>query len=545
MARRSASAGDLLRVDRVLLDPCPGVRLVVPAAVDLALGVDDLDLQALASPRLLGDRAQRLERVGLLLDLQRGVVAPGGQGLDLLVADQPRQVRPLLVDLGDVRLLEAQPLLRLLELGQPEALQDVVVLGLRLAQLLLDLGAAAQPAGHLDVPQGLVGRLAAAQPPADDGEHEPDPGHDPADDDRDHADVDDLREGQCEADDRDRDADDDEDEGPARERAPAHLGRDLEVDLDLAFEHRPGACAILRIDGAQAVDGGAEHRQRRRRRMRALQLGDLVADRDGRAVAVVLLLGGVALGGQALGLARLLEHRPPLGEGGLGLGAVLAGHGERVAVVLETLERVLAGLEPRGGFGDGVLRHLEPTRVLDAAGLQVVERPLELALGAARPSVGAADRGLEPVAQRALVTLEPGQLVVPDRRGGAEEALGRHARDRGQLLVGSGGIGDRVAAELEAHLPLGAAERLRQPPLALLALLVLVRERQGDRGAGVGVAVPGDQPVEIGGRARDLARQRQLDRPLDRRLAGLVRAADDVEAGRQDELAGRGIGGGR
>ena len=90
----------------------------------------------------------------------------------------PRQVRPLLVDLGDVRLLEAQPLLRLLELGQPEALQDVVVLGLRLAQLLLDLGAAAQPAGHLDVAQGLVGRLAAAQPPADDGEHEPDPRHD-------------------------------------------------------------------------------------------------------------------------------------------------------------------------------------------------------------------------------------------------------------------------------------------------------------------------------------------------------------------------------
>ena len=132
---------------------------------------------------------------------------------------RPGQVRPLLVDLGDVRLLEPQPLLRLLELREPEALEDVVVLGLRLAQLLLDLGAAAQPAGHLDVAQRLVGRLAAAQPPADDGEHEPDPRHDAADDDRDHADVDDLGEAQREADDRDRDADHDEHERPARQRA--------------------------------------------------------------------------------------------------------------------------------------------------------------------------------------------------------------------------------------------------------------------------------------------------------------------------------------
>ena len=133
---------------------------------------------------------------------------------------------------------------------------------------------------------------------------------------------------------------------PARQRPPADLGRDLEVDLDLALEHALER-ADLRVDGAQAVDGGAEHRQRRRRRVRALEVRDLVADRDRGAVAVVLLLGGVALGGQALGLARLLEHRPSLRQRGLGLGAVLAGHGERVAVVLEALERVLAGLEAR------------------------------------------------------------------------------------------------------------------------------------------------------------------------------------------------------
>ena len=105
--------GDLLGVDRVLLDPRPSVGLVVPGAVELALGVRDLDLEALAGARLLRDRAQRLERGRLLLDLEGRGVAAGGQHVQLLVADQAREMRAPLLDLGDVRLLEAESLLRL------------------------------------------------------------------------------------------------------------------------------------------------------------------------------------------------------------------------------------------------------------------------------------------------------------------------------------------------------------------------------------------------------------------------------------------------
>ena len=90
-------------------------------------------------------------------------------------------------------------------------------------------------------------------------------------------------------------------------------------------------------------------------------------------------------------------------------------------------EREFALLEG-GPPGDLGLGDLEAAGVLVALGGQVVERPLELALGAAGAAVAAADRRLEPVAQGALVVSEVGQLVVADRRGRAEEGLGRDAR---------------------------------------------------------------------------------------------------------------------
>ena len=69
--------GDLLGVDGVRLDPGAGVRLVVAGALERALLVADLDLEPLAGARLLGDRPERLEGAGLLLDLERGGVALG------------------------------------------------------------------------------------------------------------------------------------------------------------------------------------------------------------------------------------------------------------------------------------------------------------------------------------------------------------------------------------------------------------------------------------------------------------------------------------
>ena len=227
--------------------------------------------------------------------------------------------------------------------------------------------------------------------------------------------------------------------------------------------------------------------------MGPLELGELVADRDRRAVALVAVLGGVALDGQSLRLPGLLEHRAALEQRGLGLGAVVARDGEGVAVVLQALEGVLARLQLGGRLRDGVLGDLEPARVLDAARLEVVDRALELALGAAGAAVRAADRGLEPVAQGALVALEARELVVADGGRRAEEALRRDARDRGELLVGARRVGDRVAAQVEADGALRAAERLGQAPVAGDPVLVLVAERHRDRRAGVGVAVPGQR----------------------------------------------------
>ena len=114
------------------------------------------------------------------------------------------------------------------------------------------------------------------------------------------------------------------------------------------------------------------------------QLVELGGHLDRLAVALVALPGGGPLRLEPLGLARLLEERPALGHAPLGLGASLAGARQRVAVPLELGEGELALLDGRGGLGDRRLGDLEPARVLVALRRQVVDRPLELLLGAAR-----------------------------------------------------------------------------------------------------------------------------------------------------------------
>ena len=189
--------------------------------------------------------------------------------------------------------------------------------------------------------------------------------------------------------------------------------------------------AIFVSDGAQPLDrrragpgaawatGGCA-RARRSRRARSTAV----------AVALEPLLGRVALRGQALGLARLLEHRAALGERRLGLGAALAGDRQRVAVPLEAPERVLARLEAarrrRSTASSATLRR---PGFLTPRVWRSWRARSSLLPGAARAAVGAADRRLEAVAEGALVALEAGQLVVADRRRGPEEALGRHAGD--------------------------------------------------------------------------------------------------------------------
>ena len=76
---------------------------------------------------------------------------------------------------------------------------------------------------------------------------------------------------------------------------------------------------------------------------------------------------------------------------------------------------------------------------------------LELLLGPAGAPVGAADARLEPVAQGGLVAGQVAQLVVADRRGAAEERLGRDAGQLGQDLVGEGRVGDGLAVVLRGR----------------------------------------------------------------------------------------------
>jgi hypothetical protein len=129
-----------------------------------------------------------------------------------------------------------------------------------------------------------------------------------------------------------------------------------------------------------------------------VKTGQLVGHRDGLAIALEPLLGVDALGGEALGLASLVEERASLGEGRVGLRAALERARQRVAVVLQLGEQELALLDRPFGLLDGVLGHLQAAGVLGALRVQVEERPLELAPGARGAAIGPADRGLEPVA---------------------------------------------------------------------------------------------------------------------------------------------------
>ena len=86
-------------------------------------------------------------------------------------------------------------------------------------------------------------------------------------------------------------------------------------------------------------------------------------------------------------------------------------------------------------------------------------------------------------------------------------------------------------------MPLRAAERLLERARAgRRAPRPRSRTRAPIDRPGVLGGVPRAERVHVGAAARHLAGQGQLDRPLDRRLAGLVRAVDDRQPGRERDL---------
>jgi len=86
---------DLLRVRGVLLDPGPGVGLLVTHDAQGAVRVDDFDLEALAGTRLMGDRSQLLESARFLLDLVGRGVPQLGQRLAGFPADAALRAAPV------------------------------------------------------------------------------------------------------------------------------------------------------------------------------------------------------------------------------------------------------------------------------------------------------------------------------------------------------------------------------------------------------------------------------------------------------------------
>src|SRR6185369_8503440 len=96
--------GDLLGIDRVLLDPSARVRLVVSGALERALLVADLDLQSLAGAWLLGDGPEGVDRARLLLDLEGRGIAQRRQRLARLLADEPVELGGQLVHPRDMGL---------------------------------------------------------------------------------------------------------------------------------------------------------------------------------------------------------------------------------------------------------------------------------------------------------------------------------------------------------------------------------------------------------------------------------------------------------
>src|SRR5207249_2745114 len=79
---------NLLGIDAVRLDARPGVRLVVAGSLEGGFEIADLDLEPLPGPRLFRDRPERLERVRLLLDLERCRVAVRRQRVGRFLADE-------------------------------------------------------------------------------------------------------------------------------------------------------------------------------------------------------------------------------------------------------------------------------------------------------------------------------------------------------------------------------------------------------------------------------------------------------------------------
>ena len=130
---------------------------------------------------------------------------------------------------------------------------------------------------------------------------------------------------------------------------------------------------------------------------------------------------------------------------------------------------------------------------------------------------------------------------MPDRCRGTEETLVGDARELGDDLVRPGRVCVGLAVVLEGDPATPAAELLLEDAVAdveFAGLLVPVLDDELDSrgGAALLAGAPGAESLELRRRSGGLAEKGQFDATLDRRLTGLVRSANDREAGRQLEV---------
>src|SRR6185503_17295543 len=101
--------------------------------------------------------------------------------------------------------------------------------------------------------------------------------------------------------------------------------------------------------------------------------------------------------------------------------------------------------------------------------------------------------------------------------------------------VGPRRIRDRLAVGLQPdHAPVAAEGLLERALLDTVQVILL--ELEPDPGPLLVAGVPGAHPVHVARPRGDPPRERQLERPLDRRLARLVRPTNDGEAGGERQV---------
>ena len=266
--------------------------------------------------------------------------------------------------------------------------------------------------------------------------------------------------------------------------------------------------------------------------MRGLPDLDVVAQLRRSAVLLVAALGVV--------LSRL-ERDCPLGSRkrlALHVQALFCGR-ERVpcsrqggALFLQPAEGRLTVAQVRLEDGRRIGQGLDDARVLGAAGRVPRDRVDQLLARRTGPAIGAAHGLLEPVPQGAFVAVEIRQLLVTHGGRRTEELLGWDAGQVGKSALDLGRVGDRLVADPQLDPALGAGEDLVER--AGRAIVVHEVDAHGRRG--FRRCAPTAEPLDVLAGRGHLAEEAVFDGPLDGRLAGLVGASDDGQAGRELEV---------